>query len=451
LATATFLRWQLGADADFTVLDANPAAGGKVRTQLLAGLPVDTGPDAFLARGADLRALVEGLGLAADIIEPLPGGAFIWSRGRLRPIPAGANFGLPERIWPVLRSGLLSPLGALRAAGDFIRPTTRLPDDPSVGQLVRPRFGHEVYDRMVEPLLGGVHAGSPDVLSAASTVPEIAALARSGRSMALTMRKRRAAAPASPPGAKRPAPLVSLSGGMSRLTSAMVEAIGPGCIRTDSAAISMAREANGCWTVATRHSTHTADTVVLAIPAYAAADLMEPLSPKASALLREIPYVDVANATLAFRASDMPTTLRGTGFLVPPVEKEFIVGCSWLTSKWPHLANDDVVLVKSMVGRWGDDRWTGMDDDAIVAGVRDGLSRIIGINAEPLAQLVQRWPQAMPQYVVGHGTRLEAIDDETAPFDGLILTGSAYRGSGLAACATQARAAAQAIAQREDR
>ena len=447
LATAVFLRQALGPDAEITVLEAGPRAGGKVTTVPVGGLPVDTGPDAFLSRGADLRALIDAVGLSDAIIDPLPGGAFIWSRGRLRPIPAGANFGLPERVWPVLRSGLLSPLGALRASVDLWRPRTRLGDDPSVGQIVRPRFGREVYERMVEPLLGGVHAGSPDVLSATSTVPEIAAMAREGRSMTLTMRARRKAAPPPPPG-RRMAPLVSLRDGMHRLPAALVEVVGSPQVRTNTSAIGVERTDDMRWRVRLADgSALVADNVVLATPAHISAPLIEPLSATAAGALREIPYVSVANATLAFRRSDLKADLHGTGFLVPPVEQRFIVGCSFLTSKWPHLVNDDIVLVKSMVGRWGDARWLDMDDDAIVAGIRADLRDIVGIDAEPVDVLVQRWPNAMPQYTVGHGARLARLDDALAGLDGLILTGSAYRGSGLAACATQGKAAAARIAE----
>jgi oxygen-dependent protoporphyrinogen oxidase len=443
LATAAFLRWRLGDDASITVIDATDAPGGKVRTVMLAGLPVDTGPDSLLSRGVELQALIERLGLTGEIIEPLPGGAFIWSRGQLRPIPQGAAFGLPDRLVPILRSGLLTPAGTLRAAVDFIRPRTKLPADPTIGEIVRPRYGTEVYERMVEPLLGGIHAGSPDVLSATSTVPEIAALARTGRSITLTMRKRRKAAPA--PTAKRPAPLVSIRGGLGTLTSALIDVVGAGNIRTGAAVTGLNHEGSGRWTVATGTGELAADAVVIATPAYVAADLVGPHSSRAGEILRGIPYVDVANATLAYRRSDVPADLRGTGFLVPPVEGDFIVGCTWLTSKWPHLANDDVVLIKSMVGRWGDDRWLSMDDDQLVAAVRDDLARIVGISAEPFDRLVQRWPGAMPQYVVGHAARLDELDRELADFPGLFVTGSAYRGSGIAACVAQAQATAERI------
>ncbi len=425
LATAYYLR---RGGSPVTVLEASGQVGGKVTTLEVAGLPVDVGPDAFLSRGADLRQLIEDLGLTGDIVEPQTGGSYIWSRGKLRPIPPGAAFGLPDRLVPLLRSGLLSPLGVARAGFDIVLPATKTNDDPSIADLVRPRFGDDVYHRMVEPLLGGVHAGDPAQLSARSTVPEIYAIASGSRSVYLSMRKR------PKPTGKRQAPLVSLRGGMGRLTQALAREVD---VRLNTPATTLERTADG-WRV----NDLTADHVVLATPAYVTAELLRATAPELANEL-QIPYVDVANATLAFRPSDVPALPLGTGFLVPPIEREFIVGCSWLTNKWPHLVNDDVVLIKCMVGRAGDRRWLPMSDAEIVEGVRDGLARILGIDAEPQETLVQRWPRAMPQYVVGHAERLSRIDRLTPP--GLHLTGAAYRGAGLAACTTGAVATATSI------
>lgn len=453
LATALFIRRLRGPAHPVTVVELSDSPGGKVRTTEVAGLAVDTGPDAFLARATDLGGLIDDLGLRPRVVEPMSSGAFVWSRGRLRPLPPGASFGLPERLWPLLRSGLLTPVGVARAGLDLVLPATQSTDDPTIERLVRPRFGTEVYERLVEPLLGGVHAGDPAVLSARSAVPEIAALAGGGRSVYLTMRVRRPPRDRSP--GRRPAPLVSLYGGMAGLVDALVEAVGPGSLETGMGVHALTRGPGGSLVLSTDRGDIAADDVVLATPSWAAADLLADSAPTAAGLLRDIPYVDVANVTCAFRRGDVSPLPQGTGFLVPPAERELVVGCTWLTNKWPHLAQDDVVLVKSMVGRYGDDRWLSMDDDSLVQGVRDGLHRMMGIDADPVDLLIQRWPRSMPQYVVGHAHRLAAIDSELAAAFGsgregrsqVHLTGAAYRGVGLAGCVTQASATAERIAE----
>jgi oxygen-dependent protoporphyrinogen oxidase len=441
LATAYRLVERLGADASVVVLESTDRPGGKVTTRTVAGLPVDTGPDAFLSRAPELRELIARLGLADDVTGPLPGGAFVWSRGALHPIPAGGFFGIPDRVLPLLRSRLLSPAGVLRAGADLVRPRTPLPDDPSVADVVRPRLGSEAYDRLVQPLLGGVHAGDAARLSAASTVPEVLGIARGGRSLVLSLRSRRRSMPAP---TKPPAPpLVSLRGGMTRLVDALVAAIGPERVRMSSPVLAM-RRTDDAWVLDTPRGGVVATYVVLAAPAYVAADLIDPLSPSLADGLRAIEYVGVANVTLALPRSEVGD-LVGTGFLVPPVEHDIVVGCTWLTSKWPHLADQDVVLVRCMVGRDGDQRWLGMDDDELVAAVRASLAHMMGLSAAPAEVLVQRWPGAMPQYVVGHGARLTAIDALVADLPGVRVTGAAYRGAGLAGCVSSAFRTADAV------
>lgn len=448
LATAYLLRQRLGDAVDVRVLESAHRLGGKVTTVDVAGLPVDTGPDAFLARAPELRALVASLGLADRVVAPAASGAYVWSRGRLRRLPQGSMFGIPDRLVPLLRARLLSPLGTARAGLDLVRPrTVPAAADPSVGELVRPRFGAEVFDRLVEPLLGGVHAGSADLLSARSAVPEVEAMARQGRSLFLTLRKRRAAMAAAAAG-RPPAPvLVSFDGGMATLTEALAGALGDAASPATPVR-AVVPTATGAEVVVDT-GTLLVDEAVLATPAYVAAQLVEPRLPDTAAVLREIPYVDVANVTLAFPRAALPALPPdGTGFLVPPVEGEFLVGCTWLTSKWPGLVNDDTVLLRCLVGRHGDSRWTSMTDDVLVAEVRAGLRRMLGIVAVPAETYVQRWPAAMPQYTVGHADRLDRIDAALTQAPHLHLTGAAYRGVGLAGCVAQAAATAGRLATR---
>ncbi len=438
LATAYWLAAEHGVDV--VVLEAGDRLGGKVSTQSLAGMPVDTGPDAFLSRGADLAELVERLGLADEVVAPLPGGASIWSRGRMHPIPRFGAFGIPDRMRPMLRSRLLSPMGIARAGLDIVRPRTDLGADPTVAEVLRPRLGDEVVERLVQPLLGGVHAGSVDRLSARSTVPEVLAIAGSQRSLMLALRQRRLSTPA--PTTPPAPPLVSLRGGLSRVIAALVEVLGPQRVLTGAPATRLHRTADG-WRVETPQVDVVANTVVLAAPAHAVAELLAAAEHELATELRGIEYVDVATVTLALPKAEVGE-LTGTGFLVPPVEGALLVGCTWLTSKWPHLAGGDTVLLRCMVGRDGDDRWTTMDDAELVAAVRADLARAMRLTATPTATLVQRWHRAIPQYTVGHADRLERLD-ELVP-DGIHLTGAAYRGSGLAACVAGARSTATAVA-----
>jgi oxygen-dependent protoporphyrinogen oxidase len=498
LATAYHLLHPAdGIPPRVSVLEAEPRLGGKVATEPVAGTPADTGPDALLVRLPAVTDLLRELGLEDLLRPPASTGAFVWSRGRLRPLPAGSLFGVPDRIWPLLRSGLLSPVGALRAGGDLVLPrrlhagaptgdpTPRSPtprdptprdlttqdlttQDPTIEQLLRPRFGTEVYQRLVEPLLGGIHAGSAARLSARSAVPELAELAAGHRSLYLALRRRgpRAGGPA----------LMTLQGGLGRLVQALrdaVEAAPGGRVLTGERARAVSRGQSG-WTVLTGEPAvltgepavltgepaagqrqRSADDVVLTAPAWECARLLAGSLPPGPgtelvAALRGIPYVGVATVTLAYHRPVTAHPLIGTGFLVPPREGRLLVGCTWLSQKWPHLAEAPHALVRCLVGRDGDQRWAELDDAALVTAVRGELAEAMGLRADPLAALVRRLPGAMPQYTVGHAGRLAAIDAALSRLPGLYLTGAAYRGIGIASCLTQAKATASAVAARSD-
>jgi oxygen-dependent protoporphyrinogen oxidase len=444
LATAHYLHSHLGAGVRLTLLEAGPQLGGKVANQQFSGHLVDTGPDAVLVRAPAMAALLEDLGLGNEIVAPASLGAHVWSRGKLRRLPAGTLFGIPDRLVPLVKSGLMSPAGLARAALDLVLPRLRAStSDPSIADLVTPRLGSQVFDRLVEPLLGGVHAGRAAELSAHSTVPDIEALARKNRSLYLGLRKMRRHAP---PSTGAPV-LVTLSGGLGRLVEALVARLSGDDLRLDAAAGSITRTDGGYRVGLAGGQSIDADAVILATPAFATAGLLADLAPDAAKVLSEIPYVDVATIWLSYPRSAMGRPLDGTGFLVPPEEGRFMVGCTWSSAKWPHLADDDLVLIRCMVGRRGDRRWLDMDDETMVRRVHEELVEAMGLTAGPDHSSIQRWPQAMPQYLVGHQGRLDTLDAAIQHLPGLYLTGAAYRGVGLASCVADAKRTALDVSQ----
>jgi len=443
LATAHFVHSHLGGDVQLTVLEAGPKLGGKVANQQFGGHLVDTGPDALLVRVPAMAALLDELGLGDKLVAPAGLGAHVWSRGELRRLPTGTLFGVPDRLLPLLRSRLMSPAGLARAAGDLVLPRRRpATSDPSIADLVIPRLGRQVFDRLVEPLLGGVHAGRAAELSAHSTVPDIEALARKNRSLYFGLRKMRRHAP---PATGAPI-LVTLAGGLVRLVETLVARLAGDDLRLDAPVSHLARVGNAYRVDLAGGQSIVADAVVLATPAFVTAGLLAELAPDAVPVLGEIPYVDVATIWLAYPRSAMGRPLDGTGFLVPPEEGRLLVGCTWSSAKWPHLADEKLVLIRCMVGRRGDRRWLDLDDETLVRRVHEELVEAMGLTAGPLEQSIQRWPQAMPQYLVGHQDRLDALKAATKDLPGLYLTGAAYRGVGMASCVADAKRIAKDVA-----
>jgi oxygen-dependent protoporphyrinogen oxidase len=420
---------------EVVLVERDDRLGGKVRTQRIGGHLVDTGPDALMVRAPAMRSLLEDLGLADATVAPGAGGSFVWSRGRLRTLPPSTMFGIPQRLLPLLLSGLLSPLGIARAGLDLVLPRRAVPadEDLSVGALLRPRFGSQVFDRLIDPLLGGIHAGRADLLSARSTVPEIDALARRSRSIYLALRRQpRRSAPAVGPA------LVSLDGGLTRLVDSLTAAI-DGCDVRLGIEVEALRRAGDRYVLQLSDGSElAADAVVLTTPAFVTAPLLADLAPDAAEAAAEVPYVDSASVTLLYPREALTRELDGTGFLVPADDDLLLVGCSWLATKWPHLADPSTVLLRAMVGRYGDRRFVDMDDEELVARVHADLVRTMGMSVAPVEAQVQRWPRAMPQYTVGHQGRLDRISRALRELPGVHVMGAACTGVGVASCVGQA-------------
>ncbi len=445
LTTAYHLtRASHGCDVQVEVVEATDRLGGMVRTDEVSGMAIDTGPDALLVRLPAMGELLADLDLDRLRRSPATGGAYLWVRGALRPLPSGSVFGVPDKLLPLLRTGVVSPLGFLRAGADLVMPRRALNGDPTIAEVLAPRFGAQVFDNLIEPMLGGVHAGRAARLSARSTVPEVMALTAGSRSIYLALRRR--AAPRSVGG---PA-LVSLDGGLRVLVEALAQAVTEaGAQISLGCPVSGLEDTAGGWRLTAGDRVIEAEDVVLTVPAWAAAPLLAPVAPQTARQLAGIEYVGVATATMVYPSSAWEP-LPGTGFLVPPGEGRVLVGCTWLTVKWPQLRagaeREKVLVLRCMVGRDGDQIWAGLDDEALVARIRHELRESMGITAAPVQADVRRLPLAMPQYAPGHGDRLIAIEESLPP--GLRVTGAGYRGVGIASCVAAAKKTAAEVLAR---
>jgi oxygen-dependent protoporphyrinogen oxidase len=404
--------------ADVTLYEASDRLGGKIVTGSFDGRPVDAGPDAFLARVPHAVELCRELGLGDELVAPAAGSASVWTRGALRALPEGLVLGVPTDVLGLARSGILSARGVARAGLDLVLPQSRFGDDPSVGEVVSARFGREAAERLVEPLLGGIHAGRIDRLSMASTAPQLAAAVGRHRSLLRGLR----GVPASLDG-----PVFnSLRGGMARLVERLEEVLREGGVRF-------------CLGAAV-DSLPDADRVVVALPAARSAALLSSASPAAAAELAAIEHASVTLVTLAYPA--LP--LSGSGFLVPAVDGRLMTACSFGSNKWPHWAGDGRTVLRVSAGRAGDDRAMHLSDDEVVSALSSELGEAAGIASPPLAARVTRWVDGFPQYAPGHAARVARIESALATDAPHVrVAGAALHGVGIPACIASGRAAAR--------
>jgi oxygen-dependent protoporphyrinogen oxidase len=186
-----------------------------------------------------------------------------------------------------------------------------------------------------------------------------------------------------------------------------------------------------------------ADRVILATEAHATARLTRYLDPSLATLLEEIPYSSAATLSLGYRRADVPHPLDGFGFVVPRSEGRALLAGTFSSVKYPGRAPEGHVLIRGFLGGMLNAAVLSEDDGALVARARAELRAALGITAEPVLTRLHRWPASMPQYRVGHLTRVETIERAAAALPGLALAGAAYRGVGIADCVRAGEAAAE--------
>ena len=436
---------------EVVMLEGADRLGGALRSETMGGRRIDLGPDGFLGRRLEAFELCHQVGLG-HALEPVGGkGAGVWARGRVRPLPDGLALGIPTRFWPAARAGILGVRGTAGLARDALapRPDVRGPiGDRAIGPLVGHKLGRRVVDLLVDPLIGGIHAGSVDDMSAAAVYPPLLAAAQRRGGL---MRALRAETPPLP---ADPAPLFwALDGGLQGLADGVADALRQRGARIEcGAAVDSLDRMGTRWAVHAGGSRTEADAVVVATPGPVAAGLLEPHDAEVAGLLRGIDYASVALITFRLPADAVTQPLHGTGFLVPRRSHKpddpagwAVTACTYLSQKWPHLAQPGEVLVRASMGRFGDQRFEDWDDDEVVARAWSELGQMIGLTGTPLEWRVARFPGAFPQYRVHHLLRASGIESAVARLGAVAVAGAAYRGVGIPACIASGRAAARAL------
>jgi protoporphyrinogen/coproporphyrinogen III oxidase len=428
-----------------TVLEGSPRLGGKLTVSEVAGVAVDEGAEALLARRTEGTELITATGLGADLVPAAITSSAIYSRGEMHPLPRRQFLGVPADIDELAATGVVSAAGISRAR----REPRRKPQagDVSVTEYVGGRLGFEVVDRLVDPLLGGVYAGRSEELSFQATLAPLAAAARQHATLTEAAASLIPPPPADAARAEPQPVFVTLTTGLGALPEAVAKASGAE-VRTSAMVRELARTETG-WRLTIGSAADpeymAADAVILALPAAPAARLLERVAPAAASHLARIPYASMAVITLAYRREDFPDQRR-SGYLVPAVDGRAVKAATFSTVKWPHLAaREPVHIIRCSIGRIGETALLQRDDEDLAGIAAAELAEATGITARSVASRVTRWGGALPQYNVGHLDRIESIRNAVREQPGLAVAGAAYDGVGIPACVATARSAAGEI------
>jgi len=435
---------------DLTLLEASQRLGGSIATERVGDFIVEAGPDSFITEKPWALRLCERLGLTTRLVSTQADyqKIYVVNQGKLVALPDGFFLLAPTRFWPFVYSPLFSWRGKLRIAAEIFLPRGDNHQDESLGSFVRRRFGAEALERVAQPLVGGIYASDPDQLSLTATMPRFRQMELAKRSIirAMWFEQRRRSRSESGSGA-RWSLFVTLAGGMQDLVDAITQRIPNNAIRLNAAATGLSRdEEKKSWRIVIGdHEAINADAVIIAAPAFQAAEILEAVANPAAVELKQITYASTATVNLAYHRRDFPRAPDSFGFVVPVIEQRKIMACTFSSLKYPGRAPEDHILLRAFVAGALQPELFADDDATIIKNVRAELNKLLGVVAQPVFARVWRHPKSMPQYHLGHTARVERIETTLRRFPSIALAGSAYHGVGIADCVHTGEEAAEKI------
>ena len=436
------------------LIESENRLGGKIRTEREDGYVVEGGPDAFISVKPAAMALCRTLGISDHVVgtDPRHQKTFIIKNGKMLAIPGGMTTFVPTEIAPFISTPLLSWFAKARIGLEPFIPRRAADGDVTMAEFFTRRLGRAGYEWLVEPLLAGIYAGDGRALGLAGTFPRYLEMEREHGSLLRAAFAARAAAAKAPPPKGPPGLFLSMRDGLCEMVDSVAAAAREAgvTISTGTALRGLVFESGGVRADLGDRAWQ-GDAVLLCTPAFVSADLIAERAPVVAGMLRRIPYVSTVTATFAFDqralidASGRAVSLDGYGFVVPRPEQRQIIACTWTSSKWPGRVPPGKALIRCYLGGAGHEDVLQRADDDLAEVALGEVRKIMGMSASPERVWLHRWPDAMPQYLVGHPERIATLGERIREIPGLHLAGAAYRGIGIPDCIQDGEAAAARI------
>jgi len=454
LSTAYYLdklSQQVGQSLAIALLEKERRMGGSILTEGADGFLMEGGPDCFISEKPWALKLCRELGLEEEVIgtnQEFRRTFILWG-GRLHEIPEGFMLLAPTSLWPFVASSLFSFSGKLRMGLDLVIPRKRSNEEESLAAFVHRRLGREALERIAEPLVAGIHAGDPETMSLKSTFPRFIDLEQKHRSLiwGMLQRKKQFAKIRA-----RYTMFITLREGMEGMISALKNALPPDICSPVQEVVGLERIAETSakrpryrLSIKGKKGALEADAVVLALPAFGTAGLLQGMDNTIARQLNTIPYCSTATINLAYERSQIDHPLDGYGFVVPRLEKRNIMAATFSSIKFPGRAPQGKALLRCFVGGAKNEDIVSWGDAELLAAVREDIEEILKIKGEPILFRIYRWEKSMPQYTLGHEERLTRIEQGLSKLPGFFLTGSAYEGIGISDCVHQGELTAGAV------
>ncbi len=469
VAAAHRLR-EISPEADVTLFEGTDRLGGVIRTVRRDGFLLEQSADNFITYVPWGVGLCRRIGFEDQLVrtDDRHRKAFVVYRGRLVDIPEGFLLMAPSKAWPILLSPLLSLRGKMRLGMEFFVPQRRETTDESMASFVRRRLGPETYDRIVQPLVGGIYTGDPEKLSIGATMPQFVEMERKwgglirgtrGRMVEAKKKKRESQQSDNSSSEKeksggdnkssgaRYSMFVTPRNGLQSMIDAVAQTLVPGAVRLEHRVSGLQRLDNGQWEVFIdgRDGSEKFDGVILAMPAHCSAQLVRPIDTALAGDLDGIPYTGTTVVSFAYRREQVSNPLKGFGFVVPKLENRRIIAGSFSSVKYPGRAPEGTVLMRVFIGGAVQESLGMLPDEDLKQLVREEMGELVGASGEPIFWEISRWQGTMAQYNVGHVELVKDIEERAAEIPGLELAGNAFHGVGMPQCIHSGEQAAERI------
>lgn len=426
------------------LVEASDRLGGKIETVKKDGFTIERGPDSFLSRKPPTLNLIKSLGMENQLVRNSTGQAYVLVKGKLHKIPLGSFMGIPIHLKPFLFSGLVSPIGKLRAGFDLIKKKSAPAKDQPLGTFFRNRFGDELVENLIEPLLGGIYSGDLDKMSLMATFPDFYETEQEYGSLIKGLQATKPKPLSKKEKKNRPGAFFALKNGFESLVEELSKQFTEDEVVLNCAVDHVEKKAEHYNVLFDNGTVYQADSIVVATPHNTLPKMFSEYSYFDH--FKAMPQTSVANVALAFDKTAIKKDLYGTGYVVSRNSDFRITACTWTHKKWAHAAPKNKILLRTYVGRPDDQDVVNLSDEEIIKVVLNDLNKTMKINKDPLFTVVTRFKNKMPQYTVGHTDRVRETKAEmVSSLPGVYIAGSSLSGVAVPDCIEQGEEAVESV------
>lgn len=426
---------------EIVLIEATHKLGGKIQTLREDNVIIERGPDSIFDNAQVIIDLAKQLKIEDQLISSIPSRTYVAVNNQLSPVPRGSILGIPTEVVPFAKSDVISWSGKLRTACDLLLPPSDFHQDQSLGKFLRKRFGEETVENLIEPILSGVFAGDIDLLSLQETLPNLSEACKKHRSVIRGIQKE--TSKLKKEGTKENT-FITLKDGLESLVITLEQALEKAIIYKGVRVQRISKLKDKILLSLNNELSISVDGVIVATSHQVATKLFK--KDEILKSLLDIPVSSFATISMIFPHNSIKKKFDGNGFYVSRNSEYSITACSLTHLQWPHRVPENYEMIKSYIGRAGDEFIVELSDSEIEKIVLEDLKSALKVEGKPIRTVVSRFKQALPMYTIGHQKRVAQARKELYElYPTIRLAGNAYEGISLTDCILQGENAATEV------